>query len=82
MTPDLGNWILPIALLCGVFGVFFAQSLFEMALVLGTSFVGAALVASASGLGPPRETWLGLGLFVVGLIAQSGGGKSRRRDED
>ncbi|MEM9597565.1 MAG: DUF4203 domain-containing protein [Acidobacteriota bacterium] len=81
-APDLGNWILPAALVAGVLGVLLAHSLFEVALVVVSSGAGAALVAGASGLTPPKDLWLAVGLFVVGLVAQSGGDKAPRRKSD
>lgn len=86
LAPSLdlqpGPWWLVVALLGAMIGSFFAAVLFEASLVALTALLGALLIARASLLGPPHESWLFLILLMVGMLAQSGGEKQRRRDRD
>ena len=86
LTPALqlppGPWWLVVALLGAIVGSFFAAVLFEASLVALTALLGALLVAKASLVGPPHESWLFLILLCVGMLAQSGDRRQRRRSRD
>ncbi len=60
-----------------VLGYLLAQGLFELALVLITAAVGAALVVNASHLGIREQPWLFFPLVAVGALWQ-GSGRRRR----
>ncbi len=77
-----GPWWLITTLLGAMLGSFFAAILFEASLVALTSLLGALLIARASLLGPPHESWLFLVLLCVGMLAQSGEKKDRRERKD
>lgn len=74
-----GMWIWAVTLLGAVIGAFLASLLFETSLVALTSLIGALLIVRISTIGQPHETWLFLILLAIGMIAQSGGQKRRRR---
>lgn len=74
-----GPWLWIVALLGAVAGTFLAAVLFQASLIALTALFGALLIARASLVGPPHESWLFLILLCVGLIAQSGGPRRRRR---
>lgn len=86
LAPSLdlqpGPWWLLVALLGAMVGSFFAAMLFEASLVALTALLGALLIARASLLGPPHESWLFLILLFVGMLAQSGGREKRRGSRD
>ena len=76
-----GQWLWIAAILGAMFGSLFAAVLFETSLLALTSLFGALLVAKASHVGPPHESWLFLVLpfvlcsgcqlarFVGGMVA-------------
>ncbi len=68
-----GPWLWIAAIFGAVFGTLFAAALFEASLLALTSLFGALLVAKASHVGPPHESWLFLILLCAGVIAQAGG---------
>ncbi len=72
--------LLGIALVGAIVGAVVAPPLFEASLAAVTSVVGALLIVSGSQLNPPQETWLFVGLVVVGLMVQSTGGDRRRME--
>ena len=76
-----GPWLWIAALAGAMFGTFFGAVLFEASLLALTTLVGALLIARASLVGPPQETWLFLILLCVGLLAQSGSRRRRRRKD-
>jgi hypothetical protein len=59
----------------GVLGVLLAPSLFEASLAAFTSIVGAVLVVTGAGIGPPHEAWVFVVLVLVGFLVQSLGGR-------
>lgn len=69
-------WLLAAGIVGAVVGTALASTLFEASLIAFSSLVGALLIASRSGLGAPRESWLFVVLLAVGLLAQS---RRRRR---
>ena len=74
-----GPWLWIAALAGAMFGTFFAAVLFEASLLALTALLGALLIAKASLVGPPQETWLFLILLCTGLLAQSVAPKGRQR---
>lgn len=66
---ELGFWM--IAALGALAGLFFAATLFEAALVMVSSFVGAALVVGRSDFEAPQSSWFFLFLLCLGLLMQS-----------
>lgn len=67
-----GPWLWAVAILGAIFGTVFAAVMFEAALLALTSMFGALLVAKASHVGSPHESWLFLILLCAGVITQSG----------
>lgn len=66
-------WLLVVALAGGVIGVLVAPSLFEASLAVFTSLVGALLIVTRARIGSPHETWIFVGLVLVGFLVQSMG---------
>jgi hypothetical protein len=60
-----------------VIGYLLAQGLFELALVLSTTVIGASLVVNASQLGIRDQPWLFVPLVLIGALWQSR--RKRRR---
>jgi hypothetical protein len=88
LWPD-ADLMIPILLAAGgaILGVLFAAKLFDVALVLVTSCVGAVLISQHLYLDPAIQTIVWLILTLFGIALQFGRGKSRRRkrlskDED
>ncbi|MCP4662841.1 MAG: hypothetical protein GY856_46200 [bacterium] len=81
-APELGVWLWLLAILGAALGVFFAAILFEAALIVLSSLVGAGLIANASQLGRPRETWLFIILLGIGVMVQSARHRKLRRHRD
>lgn len=77
-----GPWLWVCAAFGAIFGALFASSLFNASLLALTSLCGALLVAKASQIGPPHESWLFLLLLCAGIFAQSGHDRRRQRQED
>lgn len=71
--------LLGIALVGAILGLVIAPALFEASLAAVTSLIGALLIVSSTGVGPPHETWLFVGLLLFGLIVQSAGRRRRVR---
>lgn len=63
------NWI--VFIIGGIVGVLLVQVIFDLALVLITSFGGASLITRAIGLEGVKGTVLLLILVLVGIIIQS-----------
>jgi hypothetical protein len=63
------NWV--IFILGGIVGVLLVQVLFDLALVLISSFAGATLIQHAIGLEGVKGTILLLILVLIGIIIQS-----------
>lgn len=72
-------WLLLAGLIGAAVGIAFASTLFEAALIAFSSLVGAFLVASRSGIGPPQENWFFLLLLILGIMMQSRRGRRRHR---
>lgn len=70
-----GPWLWIAAIVGAIFGTLVAAVLFETSLLAVTSLFGALLVAKASHVGPPHESWLFLILLCVAVIARSGRGR-------
>lgn len=66
---EIGIWI--VAAVGAIVGVFLGAMLFEATLIFVSSLMGAALMASRTGLGHPRELWLVLILLCLGILIQS-----------
>lgn len=77
-----GGWLWACAITGALLGAAFASFLFESSLLALTSLFGALLVAKASHVGPPHESWLFLILLCTGVLAQSGRGRRDRRQEN
>ncbi len=77
---ELSIWI--IAAIGAVIGVALASMLFDATLVLITSVAGAIIMASRTGLEPPRDVWLVIILVCVGILIQSRSGGEERDEED
>lgn len=75
-------WLLAVAVVGGVLGVFVAPSLFEASLAAFTSLVGAFLIVSRAHVGSPHESWIFVGLALVGFLVQSIGGRERTAERD
>jgi len=80
--PELGGWLWLLAIVGAALGVVFAAILFEAALIVLSSLVGAGLISHASQLGRPRETWLFIILLGIGVMVQSSRRRKVRRRED
>lgn len=74
-----GPWLWLFSGLGAVFGTMTAAVLFDASLVALTSLLGALLLARASQIGQPHESWLFLILLMVGMVAQSGSQGRRGR---
>ena len=70
-AADLAYQIWWVALLGGVVGLFFAAALFDAALIVFSSIVGAALIADALPLVKVHQTWTFLGLAALGIVIQT-----------
>ncbi|HEX9732663.1 MAG TPA: DUF4203 domain-containing protein [Thermoanaerobaculia bacterium] len=84
-AADLGWGIWWIALLGAVVGVCFAAFLFEAALIVVSSLVGALLITQGLDLERGHETWVFLVLLAIGVMVQSRSrSRARRapRDDD
>ena len=77
-----GPWLWIAAMFGAIFGTFFAAMLFEASLLALTSLCGALLVAKASHVGPPHESWLFLILLCAGVIVQSERRRSGGKRQD
>lgn len=72
-----GDWV--VFAIAGVLGAILAGWLFEIALIVLSSYLGAALVIDALSL--PETALVLVGLFAAGVLVQSGLGGARRRAE-
>ncbi len=75
-----GSWLWVVAIFGAIFGTLAAAVMFEASLLALTSLFGALLVAKASHVGAPHESWLFLILLCGGVIAQSGRARQRKID--
>ncbi len=71
-----------VAVLGAVLGVCFAAFLFDAALIVVSSLVGAGLVVRAIELEPLHQTWAYLGLMIFGVMLQSRERARRPPDDD
>ena len=71
-SVDAGNYEWVLALVGGIITCFLAATLFDVALVVLSSFLGAGLIASAIGLGAVPTGILLLCLAVFGIASQLG----------
>lgn len=78
-AAELGGLVWGVALVGAVIGVVLAALLFEAALVVVSSLVGATLVTQALSLARIHETWVFAVLLVVGVLVQARGRRPRRR---
>jgi len=69
------------ALIGGIVGAILMMALFDWALIILSSLLGAALVAEILPLSPMLQAASYVGLVIVGLVAQSLFRKSRARSE-
>lgn len=67
----LGSWEWPVFILGGIIGVFVALVLFEYALIIISSLVGAMLILQITNFAPWLTIVLLVILFLVGLSVQS-----------
>ena len=67
---DAGNYQWVLALVGGIIACFLAATLFDVALVVLSSFLGAGLIASALGLGAMPTGILLLCLALLGIASQ------------
>lgn len=68
---SLINWNWIVFLIGGIIGILLVQVLFDLALVLITSFAGASLIIHAAALEGVKATILLLALVLIGIIIQS-----------
>jgi hypothetical protein len=69
---DMGDFAWVIWIIGGAIGGTLVFALFDWALIILSSLVGASLVAPALTLPPPWQTLLFLGLALVGIVFQAG----------
>jgi MFS family permease len=65
------NWSWIVFIIGGIVGILLVQVLFDLALVLITSFGGASIIIRAAGLEGVKGTILLLSLVLIGIIIQS-----------
>lgn len=75
-----GGWAVLFFLLGGVAAAILAMLLFELALAVLTSLVGAELIVEAAGVEPPAALVLLAVLTAAGTLVQLAFGRRRRRD--
>lgn len=68
---SFANWNWIVFIFGGTVGVLLVQVLFDLALVLISSFAGATLIIRAAGLEGGKGTILLLALVLIGIIIQS-----------
>lgn len=78
-AAELGVLIWGLTLVGAVLGVVLAALLFEAALIVVSSLVGATLITQAFTLARVHESWVFLVLLVLGVLLQSRGRQPRRR---
>lgn len=78
---DAGYWILVAALVGGIVGALLARKLFELALIVFTSIVGAVISVPAIGVPPEVEMPLFIGLVAFGVVIQLGLGRRGKKKE-
>lgn len=78
---DLDTGIWWIAFLGAVVGVCFSAFLFEAALIVVSSLVGALLITQGLYLTDVQESWGILVLLAVGVLAQSRGKRAPKEDD-
>jgi hypothetical protein len=76
LSIQLGNLIWLFVILGGILGAVLASSMFDWALILLSSAVGASVIATHLTIPRPFPTVIAIALFIVGLVIQ-GGIKSR-----
>lgn len=80
-AAELGWGIWVIALVGAVLGVALAAFLFEAALIVVSSLVGATLIAQTLALARMHEAWVFLVLLAAGVMVQSWGRRPGRRGD-
>lgn len=70
LWPETGNWIWVAAIVAGVAGAVLASTLFEAALIVGSSLVGATLTTRALEWGEVPDGVALLILAAVGVLFQ------------
>lgn len=86
LHQDPSGWPFVAGAIGAFFGLLFARMLFDGALIVVSSAVGAMLLiqglSAAWLLSPSHEALGALGLFAIGLAAQTGRKRKRRLDDD
>ncbi len=75
---ELGPWIWALAVFGALVGVSVATSLFEAALVLITSWVGAGLLTQGLDPAAGHRVWIFVGFLVLGIVLQARRGRAKR----
>lgn len=77
-AADLGPWIWALAAFGALVGVSVATILFEAALVLITSWVGAGLLTQGLDPAAGHRVWVFAGFLVIGVVLQARRGRTKR----
>jgi MFS family permease len=67
---EFTNWNWIVFIIGGIIGVLLVQVLFDLALILISSFAGSTLIVRAAGLEGTKATILLLTLVLIGIIIQ------------
>lgn len=68
---EFSNWNWIVYFIGGIIGVLLVQVLFDLALVLISSFVGATIIARALPIDGTKQTIIVLAMVLIGIIIQS-----------
>lgn len=71
LSIQLGNLIWLFVILGGILGAFLASSMFDWALILISSAIGASVISTHLTIPQPFPTVIALALFIFGLVIQS-----------
>ena len=72
LSIQLGNLIWLFVILGGILGAILASSMFDWALILLSSAVGASVIVTHLTLPAPFPTVISIALFILGLVIQAG----------
>lgn len=73
LSIHLGNLIWLFVILGGILGVFLATTMFDWALIIISSAIGASIIATRLSMPQPFPTVVTIALFIFGLVIQSRG---------
>ena len=71
LSIQLGNLIWLFIILGGILGTFLASTMFDWALIIISSAIGASVIATRLTMPQPFPTVITIALFIFGLVIQS-----------